>query len=410
MPDTDPVDPARPPPSLFLSYASEDRQAAKLLRDALLGYGLEVWYDESGLDGGDAWDQKIRRQIRECDFFMPVISAQTAARAEGYFRREWRLAVERTLDMADDHPFLLPVVIDDTTQAAARVPDRFLNVQWMRVPGGRATEALQALCRRLLAGQAVALQLSKPAPDEPGPRRSGSRAREYPPFPREEPGQRAMFWLHVLGWALQSAWTFFRRFPAWVRILVYIWLAIVFLSKACTPSSQHAERTSATDVQKIKQLADSAQNSPSATDAAKLGAQIAQEVSNEVAGRSAARSSLLVIPFGGSSDDAAGKKLADSAFEQTFGRVTVSRHGPLDLLPEPSSSLDPSEMAELGREHHASYVLYGSVDHESTPASLVVRIVSVADGSVAWSASYPVVGADAARIAADIDAKVRTLK
>src|SRR6185295_8550987 len=108
--------PSGPRPSVFISYASDDRHAARALRDALLGTGLDVWYDESELGGGDAWDQKIRRQIRDCDYFMPVISATTERRKEGYFRREWRLAAERTLDMADDVLFLLPVVIDDTSE------------------------------------------------------------------------------------------------------------------------------------------------------------------------------------------------------------------------------------------------------------------------------------------------------
>ena len=153
-----PVDSPSQPPSVFLSYASEDRPAAQALRDALQAFGLEVGDDERGLDGGDAWDQKIRRRIRECDFFMPLISAQTEARPEGYFRREWRLAVARTLDMADDHPFLLPVVIDDTSQAGARVPEKFLAVQWTRVPGGRPNAALETVCRRLVSGQPVALQ------------------------------------------------------------------------------------------------------------------------------------------------------------------------------------------------------------------------------------------------------------
>src|SRR5271165_1285829 len=111
-----------PRPTVFLSYATEDRGAARLLRDTLSELGVEVWYDESELGGGEAWDQKIRKQIRECDYFIPVISARTEARLEGYFRREWRLAVERTLDMAADHLFLLPIVIDDTEQAHARVP------------------------------------------------------------------------------------------------------------------------------------------------------------------------------------------------------------------------------------------------------------------------------------------------
>jgi hypothetical protein len=32
-----------------------------------------VWFDESELRGGDAWDAKIRRQINECALFMPII-------------------------------------------------------------------------------------------------------------------------------------------------------------------------------------------------------------------------------------------------------------------------------------------------------------------------------------------------
>src|SRR5215472_15839779 len=153
----DPAASDRPRPTVFLSYASEDRLAAQALRDALPRYGLEVWYDESDLVGGDVWDQKIRRQIRECDYFTPVISAHTEARHEGYFRREWRLAVERTLDMADDHIFLVPVVIDETIESSARVPEKFLAVQWLRVPDGRSTAALEALCQRLVCGQSSTL-------------------------------------------------------------------------------------------------------------------------------------------------------------------------------------------------------------------------------------------------------------
>src|ERR1700730_15723999 len=99
----DPVDSPRPPPSVFLSYALEDRPAAQAISDALPALGLEVWYDEGGLNGGGVWDQKIRRQIRECDFFMPLISAQTAARPEGYFRREWRLGGAGNLDLGGRH-------------------------------------------------------------------------------------------------------------------------------------------------------------------------------------------------------------------------------------------------------------------------------------------------------------------
>src|SRR5687767_14731768 len=118
--------------AIFLSYASQDADAAHRITEALRAAGLEVWFDRSELRGGDAWDGKIRRQIKECGLFMPVISANTESRLEGYFRREWRAAVDRMHDMDDDMPFLVPVVIDDTPEASARVPERFRERQWMR--------------------------------------------------------------------------------------------------------------------------------------------------------------------------------------------------------------------------------------------------------------------------------------
>ena len=404
-----PPDPPRPPPSVFLSYASEDRQAVRAIRDALPAFGLEVWYDESALDGGDAWDQKIRRQIRECDYFMPVISAQTEARPEGYFRREWRLAVERTLDMADDHTFLLPVVIDDTPEAGARVPERFLTVQWMRLPGGQPTPALEALCRRLISGQSVGLQPAKRAPDQPVITRAAAAARQYPQFPREEAGQKIRFWFQVIGWALQSAWLSFNRLPRWVRIVVYVWLGIALLSRGCSSSDDaHRSRASSREAARLNQVADNERGS--ATDGADLGAQIAREVAGEVSGRLAAPVTMLAIPFSAPSNDTAAQRIAESAFTQMYGRVAMSHHGEVGVANEPLADLDASAAAARGRARHAKYVLTGAIDNRSVPPSLNVQIVGVADGSLLWSQSYPVAGADPGRIAADVDAKLHTLE
>src|SRR5579871_5790533 len=91
--------PAQSSRAVFLSYASQDAEAVRRLAEAMRASGIEVWFEESELLGGDAWDQKIRGQIKECALFVPVISANTNARREGYFRREWKLAVDRTHDM-----------------------------------------------------------------------------------------------------------------------------------------------------------------------------------------------------------------------------------------------------------------------------------------------------------------------
>ena len=48
--------------------------------EALRAAGVEVWFDQSELVGGDAWDAKIRKQIAECALFVPVISAPSRRR------------------------------------------------------------------------------------------------------------------------------------------------------------------------------------------------------------------------------------------------------------------------------------------------------------------------------------------
>jgi TolB-like protein/Tfp pilus assembly protein PilF len=142
--------------AVFLSYASQDADVARRICDALRVVGLDVWFDQSALRGGDAWDASIRRQIRECALFVPIISANTQAREEGYFRREWNLAVSRTLDMADDKAFLLPVVVDATLDVSARVPEKFREVQWTHLPAGEAAAGFAERVQRLLAGAGVA--------------------------------------------------------------------------------------------------------------------------------------------------------------------------------------------------------------------------------------------------------------
>ena len=140
------------PPSgaVFLSYASQDAEVAQKICDALRAAGIEVWLDQSELRGGDAWDRKIRDQIRHCALFIPVISEHSQARLEGYFRREWKFAVERKRDIADELAFLLPVVIDETPERGASVPEGFHEVQWTRLPEGTASQEFIAHVSRLL--------------------------------------------------------------------------------------------------------------------------------------------------------------------------------------------------------------------------------------------------------------------
>ena len=150
------TEPAR---AVFLSYASQDAKPAQRICEALRAGGIEVWFDQSELRGGDAWDQSIRKQIKICALFMPIISQNTHARGEGYFRLEWKLAIDRSHLIASDLPFLLPVVIDDTPDTAGRVPERFREIQWTHLPGGAISPAFIERVKGLLSGESAALDL-----------------------------------------------------------------------------------------------------------------------------------------------------------------------------------------------------------------------------------------------------------
>jgi tetratricopeptide (TPR) repeat protein len=156
------------PKAVFLSYASQDAEAVQGIADALRAKGVEVWFDQNELRGGDAWDQKIRRQIRECALFLPIVTANTNARGEGYFRLEWKLAVDRSHLMADDEPFLLPVAIGDFPETAARVPDRFREVQWAWLGTKDTAESIAARAAGLL---------DDPRAKQPGARRPAAAPR-----------------------------------------------------------------------------------------------------------------------------------------------------------------------------------------------------------------------------------------
>ena len=156
------------PRAVFLSYAHEDGDVAGRIAKSLQAAGVEVWFDKNELRGGDAWDASIRRKIRECTLFVPVISSNTDARGEGYFRLEWRLAVERSHLMAEDCTFVLPVVIDQTPETTARVPDLFRERQWSRILGGEAHAEFTACVVRLLSGGMAAPQCDRaPPPSDP---------------------------------------------------------------------------------------------------------------------------------------------------------------------------------------------------------------------------------------------------
>lgn len=126
--------------AIFLSYASEDTETVAQVKEAIENIGLDVWFDKRRLMAGDDYDIKIQRNIRNCSLFCPFISQNTERRSEGYFRREWKYALDRLMNIDESIPFILPISIDVKDSSNSIVPAEFKRVQWTHLVEGRLPE------------------------------------------------------------------------------------------------------------------------------------------------------------------------------------------------------------------------------------------------------------------------------
>jgi hypothetical protein len=138
---------AGPDPAIFVSYAKEDIDAARRLHAELLEIAGDVaWIDKQALKSGDEWERRIKGAIQRCSFFLPLISANTERRSEGYFRLEWKKAANRS-DMIQGRKFIFPIVVDENFTGMndyALLPDQFKAFQFSHAPGGRLNNELRS--------------------------------------------------------------------------------------------------------------------------------------------------------------------------------------------------------------------------------------------------------------------------
>ena len=140
-----------PKNAIFISYARDDLAAVQQLKSGLESAGLPVWFDQQNLKPGENFNPQIEQYIsKTCGCFLAVISKNTERRHEGYFRREWSLAVERDRGIHHERQFIVPVVVDDTLEPAA-VPPRFAQLNYTWLPGGRVSPMFVKEMRQILS-------------------------------------------------------------------------------------------------------------------------------------------------------------------------------------------------------------------------------------------------------------------
>jgi len=332
-----------PNKAVFLSYASQDAEAAKRVCDALRAADIEVWFDQSELRGGDIWDRQIRQQIHDCRLFMPVVSANTETRIEGYFRREWKLAVDRTQDLSERIAFLVPIVIDSTPEAKADVPDAFRHVQWTRLPGGNASPAFVERIRRLITPvPASALSASAMPPEY-----------RTAQLPTTTNGPRRV--ARVASWCLSG--------------VVALGLAYFFADKFWL--SKHG-----TVVHSVAIAAgDSASNAASPAAA--------------VAAFNPPPHSIAVLPFVNMSGDKEQEYLSDGLTEEILNSLV--RINELQVSARTSSFSFKGKDTDVGtiaRKLNVGAILEGSVRRSGRRLRITTQLVNTKNGFHLWSDTY----------------------
>ena len=320
-----------PSQAVFLSYASQDAQAAQRIAQALRASGIEVWFDQSELRGGDVWDQSIRRQIRTCALFIPIVSRHTHERAEGYFRLEWKLAVDRSHLIMANKAFLLPVVIDDTGNDDEHVPEKFREVQWTRLPGGETPPAFVERLRRLLSPE---------APTPPGPAvsaQSGAVGISRAPAQAAASPRRGLLAAAAM---------------AVLGVMIYVAIEKLWISKPARPAST-------------------------------VGASAAP------AAFTPPPHSIAVLPFINMSGDKEQQYFSDGLTEELLN--SLSRINQLQVA-APTSSFsfqgEHPDVATVAHKLNVGAVLEGSVRRAGNTVRITAQLINAVTGFHLWSQTY----------------------
>jgi len=111
--------------SVFISYASEDREYALRVKQAFDEAGVDAWLDTVCLESGEDFRRNIETNIENCCCFVALISRHTATLEKRYFRREWNKALTEAEAFPPEYPFIQPILLDDTPLHAPGIPRQF---------------------------------------------------------------------------------------------------------------------------------------------------------------------------------------------------------------------------------------------------------------------------------------------
>lgn len=115
-----------PKPTVFISYASEDKNKAKKLYRDLKKAGAEPWLDREDILGGQRWEMTIRTAIRSNRYFAAILSSRSVNK-RGVIQKEITEALDILKEFPPDDIYLIPIRLDDCKPAR----EELNKIQWI---------------------------------------------------------------------------------------------------------------------------------------------------------------------------------------------------------------------------------------------------------------------------------------
>ncbi|NHK28526.1 toll/interleukin-1 receptor domain-containing protein [Parvularcula flava] len=97
---------------VFVSYFREDKGKVRSILNHLEANSIPYWVDEKGMEGGEAWEAKIRQRIYGASAFLLVLSKSYYKRPNSYVHKEIAIAKEKA---ASQHPsirWIVPALLE----------------------------------------------------------------------------------------------------------------------------------------------------------------------------------------------------------------------------------------------------------------------------------------------------------
>lgn len=113
------------PLKVFLCHASTDKPKVRELYRYLRRRGINPWFDEEHLVGGQDWQVEIPKALATSDAIIICLTKNSVDK-EGYIQKEIKFALDKALEMPEGKIFLIPVKFEE-----CEVPFTLSRYQWV---------------------------------------------------------------------------------------------------------------------------------------------------------------------------------------------------------------------------------------------------------------------------------------